>query len=38
MERSYRHNEKNNLGPLTASKCEKNDGTMVTVVCITYNH
>lgn len=37
MERSYRHNEKNNLGPLTASKLEKNDGTMVTIVCITYN-
>lgn len=30
--------ESDDWGPVARAKCASNDGTMVTVVCITYNH
>ena len=39
FENSYAKNEQGNIiGPITQQKMAENDGTAVTVICITYNH
>lgn len=39
FEESYAKNgEENIIGPITKQKMLENDGTMVTVICVTYNH
>lgn len=35
---SYRRQDDGNIGPMTIEKVKANDGTMVTIICITYNH
>lgn len=37
-EDSYRIQDDGSIGPMTEKKIKENDGTMVTVVCISYNH
>ena len=39
FENSYAKNKQGNIiGPITQQKMAENDGTAVTVICITYNH
>lgn len=39
FENSYAKNKQGNIiGPITQQKMTENDGTAVTVICITYNH
>ncbi len=39
FENSYAKNKQENIiGPITQQKMTENDGTAVTVICITYNH
>lgn len=35
---SYRRQDDGNIGPMTIEKVKANDGTMVTIICSTYNH